>query len=433
MSKEFGNTFGYLLTIALLIAACQPNPAVAIKNNPTTPPPTATDIPVLTTLATEIATPTSSPTLTPALPRQPLWTFQTKGAVYGSPAIHDNTVYFGSDDYFLYAVDTVTQQLNWKFKTGGFVRSRPTFDEDNLYFTSDDGYLYVLDPQSGQQNWRLDIGNAAVKRWPSPTIYNWDYLQSSPVVVDGVVYIGSADNNLYAVDSHTGQTKWCFKTGDIVRSSPAVAQGIVYVGSWDGFIYAVDARDGQKKWQLDARGSYLPVQPSPLVHNGVVYIGSRNYLLYALDAQTGKAIWKYLYKNPWVESSATLVDDVIYVGSALDLRLYAIDSVSGKLKWSFNTDGVALSSPAIANGVAYIGSAHWVEGWGTRFYAVDIQMGQATKNLLPTQAKWYVETGLTLDTSPAKLHGVISSPLINDGVVYFGGLDGKLYAVSTRP
>jgi len=64
---------------------------------------------------------------------------------------------------------------------------------------------------------------------------------------------------------------------------------------------------------------------------------------------------------------------------------------------------------------------------------VDIQEEQAAKHLASAQAKWSIQIGPTLDTSPRKLHGVISSPLVSGGTVYFGGLDGKLYAVSTAP
>jgi outer membrane protein assembly factor BamB len=58
-------------------------------------------------------------------------------------------------------------------------------------------------------------------------------------VAHGVVYVGSNDSHLYAVDAKTGREKWKFKTGGKVLSSPAVANGVVYVGSEDGYLYAI--------------------------------------------------------------------------------------------------------------------------------------------------------------------------------------------------
>jgi outer membrane protein assembly factor BamB len=63
---------------------------------------------------------------------------------------------------------------------------------------------------------------------------------SSPAVAGGVVYVGSYDGHVYALDAKTGERLWRYQTGDEVVSSPAVAGGVVYVGSWDDYLYALD-------------------------------------------------------------------------------------------------------------------------------------------------------------------------------------------------
>ena len=70
-------------------------------------------------------------------------------------------------------------------------------------------------------------------------LFIWDSLALTPAVSDGVVYFGSTDNHLYALDAKTGKEKWKFKTGDWVSSSPAVSDGVVYFGSYK-HIYALD-------------------------------------------------------------------------------------------------------------------------------------------------------------------------------------------------
>jgi len=96
-------------------------------------------------------------------------------------------------------------------------------------------------------------------------------VDSSPAVANGVVYIGSRDNKVYALNARTGHKLWSYRTGDWVLSSPAVASGIVYVGSQDGKVYALNARTGTKLW-IYATGGY--VQSSPAVTKGRVYVGS---------------------------------------------------------------------------------------------------------------------------------------------------------------
>lgn len=396
MTKHIFKRFPYLLTCLMLVplsTACQqtylatPTPAIF--------PPTNTPIPPAGTV---------------------LWTIQTAGAIYSSPAVAEGMVYFGSDDGWLYAAEAVSGKVKWKFETQGLVRSRPALAEGTLYFVSDDGNLYALDAVSGEETWRIDIGNDVIARI-LPVERQWDYLQSSPTVAEGIVYAGSADGSLYAIDARTGEKMWQFATKARVRSSPVVADGLVYVGSWDGFIYAVDTQTGREQWRFDTHGAYTPVQPSPTVTGGVVYCGSRNPFLYALDARTGAEKWRFPYEGSWVESSAVVVAEVVYVGSSDSMVLNAIDAHTGELKWEFPTKAYAWSSPAFADGVVYIGSMYYSQPF---FYAVDAQTGRE---------RWKLATGETIEKG-STLSGVVSSPAIAEGRVFFGGLDGKFYAVS---
>jgi outer membrane protein assembly factor BamB len=90
----------------------------------------------------------------------------------------------------------------------------------------------------------------------------WSYttesgVPSSPAVVNGVVYVGSIDNNVYALNARTGAKLWSYTTAMEVYSSPAVANGVVYVGSADNNVYALNARTGAKLWSYRAGGPVL--------------------------------------------------------------------------------------------------------------------------------------------------------------------------------
>jgi eukaryotic-like serine/threonine-protein kinase len=77
-----------------------------------------------------------------------------------------------------------------------------------------------------------------------------------------------------------GQVKWKFKTGGKILSSPAAAGGLVYFGSDDGFLYALEASSGIVKWRFDAE---FPIRSSPAVQDGVVIFGTDQGTVYALE------------------------------------------------------------------------------------------------------------------------------------------------------
>lgn len=106
---------------------------------------------------------------------------------------------------------------------------------------------------------------------------------SSPAVVNGTVYIGSSDNNIYALNGTTGAKVWNYTTGSSVYSSPAVSNGAVYVGSDDNNLYALNATTGAKLWSYTTGGG---VDSSPAVVNGTVYVGSYDNNVYAIGNAT---------------------------------------------------------------------------------------------------------------------------------------------------
>ena len=74
--------------------------------------------------------------------------------------------------------------------------------------------------------------------WTFPTGM---YVTSTPALYNGLVYVGSWDDNVYALNAATGTLIWKYKTGSVVDSSPAIVNGIVYIGGEDGNVYALNA------------------------------------------------------------------------------------------------------------------------------------------------------------------------------------------------
>ncbi|MFI9176100.1 protein kinase domain-containing protein [Streptomyces lincolnensis] len=118
----------------------------------------------------------------------------------------------------------------WTHTTGDEVRSSPTVVDGTVYIGSDDCTVYALDAATGTPRWTHTTGSA---------------VSSSPAVVDGTVYVGGYDKKVYALDAATGTPRWTHTTGSAVFSSPAVVDGTVYVGGYDKKVYALDAATGQ--------------------------------------------------------------------------------------------------------------------------------------------------------------------------------------------
>ena len=244
--------------------------------------------------------------------------------------------------------------------------------------------------------------------------FQYSDMSSTPAIVDGVVYIGSAGDQvngqpsgdrgkLYALNAKTGSTLWAVETG-AVGSSPAVVDGMVYVSS-NSQVYALNATTGNVLWTSLGSGSLS----SPIVANGVVYIGLDDNNLYALNASTGRVLWMYPIEVDSLDVSPAVSSGVVYIGS-LD-NVYALNSSTGAVLWTYAAEG---SSPAVANGMVYINLYRHSES----IYAFDAATGAV---------RWTYATGNALSTSD---YVGASSPAVANGVVYIGSADGKVYALN---
>jgi len=312
------------------------------------------------------------------------WSFPTGNSVFlSSPAVVNGTVYAGSFDRNVYALNAATGAKLWSFATGGIVQSSPAVANGVVYVGSFDRNVYALNAATGAKLWSFATG---------------DIVDSSPAVANGVVYVGARDRNVYAINAATGAKLWSFATGSLVQSSPAVANGVVYVGSDDRNVYAINAATGAKLWSF-ATGSFI--LSSPAVANGVVYVGSDDRNVYAINAATGTQLWSFA-TGSLVLSSPAVANGTVYIGSE-DNNVYALKAATGAKLWSFATGSFIESSPAVANGVAYIGSD---DG---NVYAINAATGTPL---------WSFTTG----------SGVESSPAVVNGTVYVGSADHNVYA-----
>ena len=234
-------------------------------------------------------------------------------------------------------------------------------------------------------------------------------IHSSPAVVDGVVYFGSRDQHLYAVDAATGEQLWAFSTGSWVESSPAVVDGVVYFGSNDSILYAVDAKTGREIWRFAVK---YAIRSSPAVANGVVYIGTDDYAVYAVDAATGKMKWSKKTDNLVLSAPAVNLG-IVAVGCS-DGIFYTFNANNGRPRLQFDTFSTVTSSPAVQDKYAYFADNR---GW---FYAIDI-----------TRKNWLWENKLRQYWNALYLYGVAPKPSPPSGLLWNIPLYTGFFGVNT--
>ncbi len=279
-----------------------------------------------------------------------------------------------------------TVQPLWTFKCEDEIRSKPAVLDGTVYVGAYDNNLYALSANDGAFRWK----------YPAT-----DGIASSPIVFKNDVYIGSVDQHVYSINRHTGKLQWRFETKGPVYSSPAAEFEYIFFGSDDGHLYAVNINTAVELWKAEA---HSPVRSSPCVTDKYVYFGTEGGYVFCMDMR-GEKVWQFQAKRA-ITSSPTASDDMVFVGS-MDATVYALDANSGWAVWRSRTGRPVISSPVVHDDVVYIGSS---DG---KLYALDIFSGRQL---------WTHQTDGQVTSSPAVL----------DDAIYFGSTDGYVYSLSLK-
>ncbi|MAB89315.1 MAG: Pyrrolo-quinoline quinone [Planctomycetes bacterium] len=324
------------------------------------------------------------------------WTFKTEGAVTSSAAIVGETVYIGSVDGKLYALDLITGEQRWAYETEDAVESPPLVLDGKVYFGSNDCYVYCVDATSGQLCWKFEtyekvIGSA-------------NFVKAD----DGKTHliVGSHDANVYCLDAATGKKIWAYETMNYVNGTPSISNNRVVFGGCDAILHVVDVRTGKVVSEVEL-GAECYV-PGSVVHvDGKVYVGHYGNAFACIDLKNEKNDWAYLNNEHPFFSSPAVGEDRIVVGCR-DRSLHCIGRKDGKVIWTFPTRRKIDGSPVICGDKVVFGS-----GDG-RVYMVRLDDGEEV---------WQYELG----------RAIISSPAISDGMIVIGSNDKNVYAFRARP
>ncbi|MGQ3330182.1 outer membrane protein assembly factor BamB family protein [Halorubrum sp. FL23] len=350
------------------------------------------------------------------------WTYEAEGPFWGSPAVADGTVFIGSADNALYAVDAGSGEAVWTFSSDHRIEATPAYDDGTVYVGSYDKHLYAVDAETGEERWSRSF-NGLIRGSPTP----WN----------GSILVGIGCHNLacawyandadvpengwvYSLDAESGETEWRVEIGTEVVSTPALTDETMYVGASDGVMYALDPNTGDERWTYETRDM---IWSSPAVAYGTVYFADWNGNVHAVDAETGEEMWFADTAGRYISGSVAVSEDAVYVGNtpynSLDDpttnygKVFRFDRQTGEEVWDYETSSLEVgSSPVVTSDRLYVGSHRQTEG------------GSSTAGMhaftLDGDQEWFLEIGG---------RGVGSSPALVDGTLYFGGTDSTLYAV----
>jgi outer membrane protein assembly factor BamB len=359
------------------------------------------------------------------------WKFKTGAMVYSSPSMVDGVCYFGSLDSNIYAVDAETGTEIWTFKTENPVCSSVAVVNDRVYTGADDGNIYCLNADTGTKIWETFAGGIT-----NNIVYNSIAVvkvRSSPMVVEGRVYVGSLDGNLYCLDANSGNIIWAYQTDGPIYAAPAVVDNAVYFPStrggypvgWgpevtEGDFYKLNAITGSVIWHKEIpyvlnrtsnAGNFLLA--SPVVADGKVFVRNGFYENFALDANTGETLWTNLARfNEGTRSQwggVIQINAPLYAYGMLFMNDYygvvALNASSGEEVWFAWLSRENLS-PALA--YAY-GRVYTVTEIGA-LYVLDALTGE--------KLSYYDQFGYS------QMH---SAPSLYNGNLYVGCHDWNVY------
>jgi outer membrane protein assembly factor BamB len=325
-----------------------------------------------------------------------VWTFATKDAIEGAPAVVGDTVFVASMDRHLYAVDLASGKEKWRTKLGP-MKASPAVANGRVCVGDVAGLFYAVDAATGKQLWTFEAAGE---------------ITAGANFHGGNVLFGAHDSVLYCL-TPAGSKKWTYTIDGPVNGSPAVVGDRTFVAGCDSVLHVVDAGTGKAVGppvDLGGQAGATAAVTAVAAAADAAYVGTMSNQVVAVNLKAGAKAWAFESKRrqqPFY-ASAAVTESAVVTGSR-DRKVYALDRATGKELWNFATDGMVDGSPVVVGGRVYVG----VLSTPGEFYVLDLGTGKVVQNL-------------TLDSS------VTGSVAVAADRVFVGTEKGTLYCLGAK-
>lgn len=348
------------------------------------------------------------------IPQKIKWTYANPMPLLAAPAVVDDRIYLTTQDGLTVALDRQTGETVWEYRNGLPSSSTPAVAGDLVIFGLLPGVIIALDRETGSLRWQWS------KRDGTSHIF------SSPIVVNGTVYIGAGEI-LYAFDVETGQQLWAFPAKEWILSPVAYADDTVVVATRGSLIHIVDTETGHMRFVYNSGRS----SDGPVINGNTAYFSSQGGIVWAIDRRAitypiERAVWYWKFQlfiwnmlsdapqqkgSIWgtrvdgdIMSNPAFAHDTVYVAN-VEGKVFALDGDTGGVRWSTDVGFKTTTAPTVAGKTVLIGTR---EGF---VFGLDADTGEILWDF--------------------KAEGKITdSPIVVGDTMYVVADDGKLYAVT---
>ena len=262
-------------------------------------------------------------------------------------------------------------------------------------------------PMYGKNSGHTGFADSTQFTFPMSPIWTYDasagFGPGAVSVADGILFIGTLQGELHAVDAVTGKRIGYKKFRSPISGSPAVDGSMAYFGTEGGrnTFFAFDLVESNTRWNSPLGG----IAASPLLINGKLYVGNLAGALYCINPLNGEEQWRYDSKAA-IHSSPVAADSLIVFANDAGV-VYCLDGRSGVEVWRYQTGAAIFGAAMVAGGTVFVGSRDHM------LYAIEAENGRI---------RWNFDAG----------DRIVASPSSNDSLVFAASLDGTLAALSKR-
>jgi outer membrane protein assembly factor BamB len=315
--------------------------------------------------------------LTPLIGPANQWEVEVDGELLCPPATAYSKLYVGTSDGYLKALDERDGHILWDVKLGEGVCATPLI-ESQTAFVPEGNVLHAVALSNKSDKWTFEAVGT---------------LRSSPILFNDLIYIGSEDKRIYAIDKYTGVLEWSLKLDDVVATSPSVSSNTLVIGTEAGSVYGIHRNEGEELWKVDVGSSVStaacisgstamvgtyggrlhginigdgelewtypnpaepaldPILTTPVTNSGLVYFGTDG--LYCLEVRNGLKAWHH-ETGDTVRGTPAIVESFLVFGS-YDGLIRCLDKNTGRVIWRYSSDTVFRSGVSIDYDKAFIG------------------------------------------------------------------------------